>query len=284
MRNVGSYVSHSFVVIHIHCSSLTLVIEFEYKRELNHKCNRQGEIMKIEIKSVSKRFGNKQILKDINLVANSGEILCILGPSGAGKTTLIRLITGSIMADSGEIIIDGKKQPNMNSIKDIGFMPQSEAIYDDISGLDNLLFFGRLFGLRGKSLRERADRTLDMVNLKEDKDKLVANYSGGMKKRLSLAITLIHEPSILILDEPTVGIDPVLRKSIWNEFEDLRKLGRTIIVSTHVMDEAERCQKAALIYGGILIESDEVEKLKEKTHSGSLEELFFTAEKAGAQI
>ena len=85
MRNVGSYVSHSFVVIHIHCSSLTLVIEFEYKRELNHKCNRQGEIMKIEIKSVSKRFGNKQILKDINLVANSGEILCILGPSGAGR-------------------------------------------------------------------------------------------------------------------------------------------------------------------------------------------------------
>ena len=237
--------------------------------------------MKIEIKNVSKRFGHKQVLKDINLVANSGEILCLLGPSGAGKTTLIRLITGAIKADIGEIIIDGKKQPNMNSIKNIGFMPQSEAIYNDISGFDNLLFFGRLFGLRGKNLRERAIKTLEMVNLIEDKDKLVAYYSGGMKKRLSLAITLIHEPSVLILDEPTVGIDPVLRKSIWNEFENLRKLGRTIIVSTHVMDEAERCQKAALIYGGSLIESGEVEELKGKTLSGSMEELFFTAEKAG---
>ena len=237
--------------------------------------------MKIEIKNVSKRFGHKQVLKDINLVANSGEILCLLGPSGAGKTTLIRLITGAIKADSGEIMIDGKMQPNMNSIKNIGFMPQSEAIYNDISGFDNLLFFGRLFGLRGKNLRERAIKTLEMVNLIEDKDKLVAYYSGGMKKRLSLAITLIHEPSVLILDEPTVGIDPVLRKSIWNEFENLRKLGRTIIVSTHVMDEAERCQKAALIYGGSLIESGEVEELKGKTLSGSMEELFFTAEKAG---
>ena len=237
--------------------------------------------MKIEIKNVSKRFGHKQVLKDINLVANSGEILCLLGPSGAGKTTLIRLITGAIKADSGEIMIDGKMQPNMNSIKNIGFMPQSEAIYNDISGFDNLLFFGRLFGLSGKNLRERAIKALEMVNLIEDKDKLVAYYSGGMKKRLSLAITLIHEPSVLILDEPTVGIDPVLRKSIWNEFENLRKLGRTIIVSTHVMDEAERCQKAALIYGGSLIESGKVEELKGKTLSGSMEELFFTAEKAG---
>lgn len=237
--------------------------------------------MKIEIKNISKKFGNKQILKDINLTANSGEILCLLGPSGAGKTTLIRLITGAIEADNGEIIIDGNKLPNMTSIRNIGFMPQSEAIYNDISGIDNLLFFGRLFGLHGKNLRERADKTLELVNLKEDKNKLVAYYSGGMKKRLSLAIALLHEPSILILDEPTVGIDPVLRKSIWDEFEKLRSQGKTIIVSTHVMDEAEKCQKAALIYGGILIESDEVKKLKEKTRNGSIEELFFMAEKAG---
>lgn len=237
--------------------------------------------MEIEIRNVSKKFGNRQILKDISLTANSGEILCLLGPSGAGKTTLIRLVTGALKPDSGEVVIDGKKQPSMTAMKNIGFMPQGQAIYEDISGLGNLLFFGRLFGLRGKKLKERADQVLDMVNLKEDKNKLAACYSGGMKKRLSLAIALIHEPSILILDEPTVGIDPVLRKSIWDEFEELRKQGRTIIVSTHVMDEAERCQKAALIHGGTLIESGEVEKLKKKTAGGSLEELFFSSEKAG---
>lgn len=237
----------------------------------------------IELKNVSIKLGNKQILKDINLVAKQGEILCLLGPSGAGKTTLIRLITGALKPTRGEIIIDGKRIPNIASLKDIGFMPQNEAVYNDISGHDNLLFFGRLFGLRGKKLKQQADKTLELVLLKEDKNKLVANYSLGMKKRLSLAIALLHEPPILILDEPTVGIDPVLRKSIWDEFEELRKQGRTIIVSTHVMDEADRCQKAALIYNGSIIEHDEVSSLKEKTKNGSMEELFFMAVKAGDQ-
>lgn len=237
--------------------------------------------MKIEINNISIKFGTKQILKDINLVANKGEILCLLGPSGAGKTTLIRLITGAVKPDNGEILIDGKKIPNMAAIRSIGFMPQNEAVYNDISGYDNLMFFGRLFGLKGKMLQQQAEKALELVNLSEDKNKIVSNYSLGMKKRLSLAVALIHEPPILILDEPTVGIDPVLRKSIWDEFEQLRKQDRTIIVSTHVMDEADRCQKAALIYGGSIIEHDDVSKLKAKTQNGSMEELFFMAIKDG---
>ncbi|MDF2568178.1 MAG: transporter related, partial [Oscillospiraceae bacterium] len=151
-----------------------------------------------------------------------------------------------------------------------------------LSGYDNLLFFGRLFGLTGKAMKQRAEEMLQLVNLKEDKNKLVSNYSGGMKKRLSLAIALLHDPGILILDEPTVGIDPVLRKSIWDEFETLRQSGRTIIVSTHVMDEAARCQRAALLYNGRLIENDSMDNLITKTKSGNIEELFFMAESVGS--
>lgn len=237
--------------------------------------------MIVEIKNISKSFGKKPVLKDINLVANSGEILCLLGPSGAGKTTLIRIITGALKADKGEVMVDGIKVPSISVIRNIGFMPQGDAVYNDISGFDNMMFFGRLYGLSRQKLQEKVQKALDLVNLSEDKNKLVLNYSGGMKKRLSLAIALLHEPQVLILDEPTVGIDPVLRKGIWDQFELLRKQGKTIIVSTHVMDEAERCQRAALIYGGKLIANGEIQKLKEQTQNGTIEELFFKAEGTG---
>lgn len=237
--------------------------------------------MNIEISRVGKSFGKNEVLHDITLTAREGEILCLLGPSGAGKTTLIRLITGGLRPDSGDITIGGKRFPNMEAMRSIGFMPQNDAVYSDLSGLDNLLFFGRLFGLSGAVLREKANNALSWVGLENDKKKLVSQYSGGMKKRLSLAVTLMHNPSILLLDEPTVGIDPVLRKSIWDRFEALRLEGKTIIVSTHVMDEAARCQRAVLLYEGRMIENDTTQNLMNKTKSGSLEELFFAAGKAG---
>jgi ABC-2 type transport system ATP-binding protein len=240
--------------------------------------------MNIEISRVSKIFAKKEVLKDITLQAREGEILCLLGPSGAGKTTLIRLVTGGLRPDSGEIRIGGLEFPNRETMKKIGFMPQDDAVYSDLSGRDNLLFFGRLFGLSGKELRRSTEDALRWVGLEKDSTKLVSRYSGGMKKRLSLAVTLLHNPSILLLDEPTVGIDPVLRKSIWDRFEDLRLSGKTIIVSTHVMDEAARCQRAALLYEGRLIENDTTENLLLKTRSGSLEELFFTAKERGGAL
>ncbi len=230
--------------------------------------------MDISIREAGKRFGRRQVLQDINLPVASGELLGLLGPSGAGKTTLIRLVTGAITSDTGEIWVGSHRMPNRAILRQIGFMPQNDALYQDLSGIDNLRFFGRLCGLRGQVLEKRAQHLLEQLGLQDDQRRMVADYSGGMRKRLSLAVTLVHEPPVLLLDEPTVGIDPVLRRSIWTLFAEFSRQGRTLIVSTHVMDEAERCGKVALLYQGRLIAHDTVANLKRSTESGSLEELF----------
>ena len=231
--------------------------------------------MQIKVTEISKSFGDKQVLNNISFEVNSSEIVCLLGPSGAGKTTLIRLITGALKADSGEITINGIKVPSMKLYAETGFMPQNDALYNDLTGLENLLFFGGLF--RMKDARRRAKEVLELLDLVEDKDKLVQDYSGGMKKRLSLAVALLHNPKFLILDEPTVGIDPILRQTIWEQFYKLRGEGVCIIVTTHVMDEAVKCSRTALIYKGSLIFYDTNENLLKKTKNGNIEELFFMA-------
>jgi ABC-2 type transport system ATP-binding protein len=236
----------------------------------------------IQLSGVTKSFDGKTVLDNITLTAYQGEIMCLLGPSGAGKTTLIRLVTGAIRPDKGEIFVAGKRIPDRAALNAIGFMPQNDAVYADISGLDNLLFFGRLFRMDSRKLKSRTEEVLRLTDLYPDRHKLVAHYSGGMKKRLSLAVALLHDPDILLLDEPTVGIDPVLRKTVWDRFENLRQSGKTIVVSTHVMDEAARCQRAALIYGGRIIENGSTQSLMDKTESGSLEELFFMIRKGDA--
>ena len=206
----------------------------------------------------------------------SGETICMLGPSGSGKTTTIRLLIGAIAADSGAITIGGTTVPSRGLLRKIGFMPQNDALYDDLSGEDNLKFFAELYGMKKSAIATRISEMLALVGLSDDRKKILRNYSGGMKKRLSLAAALVHEPDVLLLDEPTVGIDPVLRRTIWNELHKLGQAGKTILVSTHVMDEVAECGKAALIYKGRLIEYDTVEKLLSKT-TGKIEDLFFMA-------
>jgi len=146
-----------------------------------------------------------------------------------------------------------------------------------LSGDDNLKFFAELYGLKKGETATRINQVLDLVDLTADRKKFVRNYSGGMKKRLSLAATLLHEPDTLFLDEPTVGIDPVLRRSIWNQFKKMKETGKTLIVSTHVMDEISESDKAALIYNGSLIQYDSVQNLVAQTASGKIEDLFFMA-------
>lgn len=236
--------------------------------------------MQVSVEHIQKSFGKSVVLNNVSLEAHAGAILGLLGPSGAGKTTLIRLINGSLRPDQGEIRIDGQHFPNRAAQRQIGYMPQNDAVYQDLTGLENLYFFGNLYGLKSSSLRQKAMEVLEFVGLQQDAGKLVANYSGGMKKRLSLAVALLHDPAVLLLDEPTVGIDPVLRLAIWQHFDKLRQQGKTLIVSTHVMDEAVRCQNAALLYDGELIEHDTVPNLLAKTPDGQMESLFFKVNKA----
>lgn len=238
--------------------------------------------MDITLKHVSKSFGKQNILNDIDLTFPEGEIICLIGPSGAGKTTLLRIVTGALRADRGEVRCGDVVMPNAAIRSRIAFMPQNDAVYLDLSGLDNLLFYGRMYHIKEKELKERVNNVLSITGLTQDAKKLASRYSGGMKKRLSLAVTLLHEADTLILDEPTAGIDPLLRKTIWAEFHRLNEEGKTLIVSTHVMDEIRLCDKAALIYHGEIIAFDAIPALLEQTSGGDIEELFLQSSKKEA--
>ncbi len=230
--------------------------------------------MLIEVKDVGIAFKKQQVLSHINLSIMENEIFGLIGPSGAGKTTLIRLIMGAISADNGSIEVAGNQVPSLKALDLIGYMPQNDALYNDISGLDNLMFFGGMYRMDKKELENRANEVLKLVELEKDSKKKVLNYSGGMKKRLSLAVALLHRPQVLILDEPTVGIDPILRMKIWEEFYHLKEQGKTVLVTTHVMDEAIKCDRLGLIYNGGLIDCDRVDTLLARTQNNTIEELF----------
>jgi len=228
----------------------------------------------ISIRHVSKSYKKHHVLEDINLDIFEGEIFGLLGPSGAGKTTLVKQLTGLDTPTSGESYVFQKKMPSLELINSIGYMAQSDALYEDLSAKENLQFFSSLYGLKGERQTRRIAEVMELVQLTDALNKLVSNFSGGMKRRLSLAIALLHEPKILILDEPTVGIDPVLRKSIWEAFYELKQNGTTIIVTTHVMDEADKCDRLALLRDGSLIAVGSPDELKENTNSATIEEAF----------
>lgn len=235
----------------------------------------------VSVKRVSKAFGKQQVLEDISLDIYKGEIFGLLGPSGAGKTTLVKQLVGLDVPDSGENLLFHEKMPSLTLMEKIGYMAQSDALYGELTARENLEFFGALFGLKGAHLKKRISDVMEIVELTEHLNKAVTNFSGGMKRRLSLAIALLHEPELLILDEPTVGIDPVLRKSIWAAFYELNQKGTSIIVTTHVMGEAEKCDRLAMIRHGRLIAVGTPDELKNSTNSSSIEEAFLVYGGAG---
>jgi ABC-2 type transport system ATP-binding protein len=240
----------------------------------------------ISIKDVRQQFGKFVALDNINMDIKKGEILGFLGPSGSGKTTLVKAIIGMFKPTSGKITVLGTEVPSLSIVGRIGYMAQADALYDDLNAYDNLLFFGSLYGIRGIEAKKRADEVLELVLLTEHAKRPVRTFSGGMKRRLSLAIALFHRPELLILDEPTVGIDPVLRRQFWNEFNRLKNEGTTIVLTTHVMDEAEHCSRLSLIRSGSLIALGTPEELKqssgEKTIEGAF--LFYGQETKGEKI
>jgi ABC-2 type transport system ATP-binding protein len=228
----------------------------------------------IEVKHLNKSFDKKQILHDISLDVHKAKILGLLGPSGSGKTTLVKLMAGIDSPDSGEVIVLGEKVPSLKMLSKIGYMAQADALYGELTAQENLEFFAAMYGLRKAEGKKRIEEVMNIVNLYDQLRIQVKKFSGGMKRRLSLAIALLHEPPILVLDEPTVGIDPVLRISIWEELYELCRTGTTIIVTTHVMDEAEKCHELGMLREGRLIALGTPEEILEASDSKTIEEAF----------
>ncbi|WP_391205864.1 ABC transporter ATP-binding protein [Psychrobacillus sp. L4] len=231
----------------------------------------------IVLGQVSKSFGKKSVLNNISISVDAGQIYGLIGPSGSGKTTLVKIIVGMDQPSTGQVQVLNTKVPNLKLLQKIGYMAQADALYNDLTGQENLAFFASLYKLNKDVQKKRIAYAADLVNLTAHLSKKVQNYSGGMKRRLSLAVALIHDPQILILDEPTVGIDPELRKSIWAEITRLKNEGKTILITTHVMDEAEKCDQLAMVRDGEIISSGSPLELKNHFEIDSLEEVFLKA-------
>lgn len=232
----------------------------------------------VKITNISKRFGPKTVLTDVSLSMSQGQIYGFIGPSGAGKTTLVKMMVGMDTPDCGEVHILDEKMPSLNVLPKIGYMAQSDALYPELTGWENIQFFAELYTMPKVKQKERIAYAARLVHLQDELKKKVSVYSGGMKRRLSLAIALVQDPDILILDEPTVGIDPELRLGIWNELGRLKETERkTIIVTTHVMDEADRCDQLAMVRDGRILAEGSPDALKNMYQANSLEEVFLQA-------
>ncbi|PDH94222.1 ABC transporter ATP-binding protein [Oenococcus oeni] len=231
----------------------------------------------ITLEKVSKSFGQNHVLKNISLQIKNGQLIGLIGPSGTGKTTMIAAILGMIKLDSGKITVLDKSMPNREVLGKIGYMAQSDALYTSPSGRENLRFFAGLMKQPGEILRDQIKRVSEIVDLQDSLDIRVSNYSGGMKRRLSLAIALLANSPIILLDEPTVGIDPELRVQVWAELRKLHKSGKTIIVTTHVMDEVEHVDRVLMLRNGQIIADDLPQKLESDYKVNSIEKVFIKA-------
>jgi ABC-2 type transport system ATP-binding protein len=228
-----------------------------------------SETYAVDIEDVSKSFGALKALNGVTLRVRRGEIYGLLGPNGAGKTTLIRLVCGLLEAHAGTVTVLGQRMPNVPVLRHIGYMTQQAALYPALSVEENVEFFA---AINGADAGVKA--ALELVQLYDRRGSVVATLSGGMRQRCSLACALVHRPELLLLDEPTVGIDPQLRVQFWDSFRRMAAEGTTIIVSSHVMDEADRCQRLGLIQYGKLLAEGTPADIRTQGGSQNLEEAF----------
>lgn len=241
--------------------------------------------MIIECRGLEKTYKDVKALRGLNLSIPKGIIYGLLGPNGAGKSTFINIMAGLVKADAGSLIVAEKELPGeISAVKGkMGFVPQDLAIYEDLNAYENISFFASLYGLKGKEKKEKVERALEFVSLTDRKKDLAKTYSGGMKRRLNLACGICHEPSILVLDEPTVGIDPQSRNHIMESIKLLNSNGMTVIYTTHYMEEAETlCDRIGIIDHGEILAEGTLEELQKTVSenelllievSGNLEEL-----------
>jgi ABC-2 type transport system ATP-binding protein len=228
-----------------------------------------SEAFAVDVEDVSKSFGAVKALDGVTLRVRRGEIYGLLGPNGAGKTTLIRALVGLLEVQAGTVIVLGQRMPNVGVLHHVGYMTQAAALYPGLSVEENVRFFAAINGAE-----EGVKEALELVELYERRRSVVATLSGGMRQRCSLACALVHKPQLLLLDEPTVGVDPQLRVQFWEEFRRMAAGGTTIIVSSHVMDEAERCQRLGLIQFGRLLAEGTPTEIRTLGGSQNLEAAF----------
>jgi ABC-2 type transport system ATP-binding protein len=214
--------------------------------------------------------GGRLALADLSLTVRAGTVTGLLGPSGSGKSTLMRAIVGVQIVDGGRVVVLGRDAGSPELRRQIGYMTQAPSVYADLTVRENLRYFARVVGTEA----ERVDEVIEIVALEEDADRVVDRLSGGQRARVSLASALVGKPDLLVLDEPTVGLDPVLRRDLWATFADLAQQGSTLLVSSHVMDEAERCEDLLLLREGRLLFSGPVADVREQTGESGLDDAF----------
>lgn len=233
----------------------------------------------IVVDNVHKRFGAVQALRGLSLQVEQGEIYGLLGPNGAGKSTLLRTIVGIHPPDSGSVTLLGETIPDKDILARVGYMTQSSALYNELTVWQNVAFFA---GIMGCSDKEAIRDAIAFVDLDERADSRIGTLSGGMRQRVSLASVLAHQPEVILLDEPTVGVDPQLRVQFWEHFRKMTDQGITLVVSSHVMDEAERCDRLGFVRNGQLIAEGTANSMRERASTNDLEQAFlFFAEQWG---
>jgi ABC-2 type transport system ATP-binding protein len=239
----------------------------------------QGAELAIEATGLVKRFGALAAVDGIDLALAPGRIYGLLGPNGSGKTTLIRLILGLARPTAGSVKVLGVPMPSRRQLGHIGYMPQGEGIYPELSVGENLAFYD---GLQAPGDPDRRRKVLDLVHLTDRVGSPALELSGGMRRRLSLACALVHEPAVMILDEPTVGVDPALRVEFWAYFRSLASAGVTFLVSSHVMDEADRCDELLLVRAGRVLARGSSREIRERAGTDDLESAFLALDRQAA--
>ena len=224
----------------------------------------------VEVTALRVERGGHVVLRDVDLTVGAGDVTGLLGPSGCGKSTLMRAIVGVQATTSGTVAVLGQPAGCAELRHQIGYVTQSVSVYDDLTVRENLLFFGQVLGVG----RHRVATCLELVDLVQQADHVVARLSGGQRSRVSLGVALLGEPQVLVLDEPTVGLDPVLREQLWATFHELADRGAAVFVSSHVMDEAERCDRLLLMREGAIIADDTPAGLRESTRAKDVEGAF----------
>ncbi len=243
------------------------------------KASEQGSSdppLALAIQDVHRSFGSNKAIQGVSLNVAAGERLALLGPNGAGKTTLVRAICGRVRIDRGEIRLFGEPIRHTRVLDQLGVVPQELAIYGDLTTEENLSVFGRLHGLKGPALRARVAWALRWIGLEDRKSQLTKTFSGGMKRRVNIACGVLHSPKILLLDEPTVGVDPQSRQRIFEMLDELSESGTTIILTTHHLDEAQsQCDRIVIIDHGQVIADGTLDDLIEQT-TGTQRQVYLT--------